>query len=110
MRPPRVFGRVLNMKIIRLSAVWILALCAALVSPVVVIFGMPLAIGIGTDIIEAGGGPIAAVAIASALAVFGLRKSLGRGITRPLLRWPCRPAPSISAAVEVEHKAGGTGF
>jgi hypothetical protein len=37
---------------------------------------MPLAIGIGTDIIEAGGGPIAAVALASALAVFGLRKSL----------------------------------
>ena len=48
----------LNMKI-RRFAMWILALCASLVSPVVVIFGMPLAIGIGTDIIEAGGGPIA---------------------------------------------------
>ena len=98
------------MKIIRCFAVWTLALSAALVSPVVVIFGLPLAIGIGTDIIEAGGGPIAAVAIASALAVFGLRKSQGRGMTKPLLRWVRRPAPHVSAGVEVEHKAGGRGL
>jgi hypothetical protein len=95
--------------IIRPFVVWFLALCAGLVSPLVVTFGVPLAIGIATDIIEAGGSPIAVLAIASALAVFGLRKSLGQGMTKLLLRWP-RPSPHGAAAVDVEHKAGGTGL
>ena len=61
------------MKIVAHCAVWALAFCAVLVSPVILIFGVPLVIGIGTDLVDAGAGPIAAVLIAGTLACLTLK-------------------------------------
>ena len=47
-------------------AVWMLAFCAVLLSPVILIYGVPVAIGEVTDVTQAGLGPIATVLIADA--------------------------------------------
>ena len=47
-------------------AVWMLAFCAVLISPVILIYGAPVAVGAVTDIMQAGLGPIATVLIADA--------------------------------------------
>ena len=73
------------MKIVAHCAVWILAFCAVLVSPVVLIFAVPLAIGLGTDFVQAGAAPLAAVFIASTVALFGLRKAPVRASAKALL-------------------------
>ena len=47
-------------------AVWMFALCAVLISPVILIYGVPVVIGAVTDIVQAGLGPVATVLIADA--------------------------------------------
>jgi hypothetical protein len=44
-------------------ASWALALCAGLVSPVILIYSAPLVVGAVSDIIHAGGGTIATAII-----------------------------------------------
>jgi uncharacterized membrane protein YvlD (DUF360 family) len=79
------------MKVIS-HCVWVFSLCAVLISPVIVIFGVPLVIGVGTDVVQAGGGPMAAVVIASTLAILGLYKVPVRGTAKALLNWTRRSA------------------
>lgn len=73
------------MKIVAHCAVWVLAFCAVLASPVVLIFGVPLAIGIGADIVDSGAGPPMAVLIATAAACIGLRRPSARALAKKLL-------------------------
>ena len=47
-------------------AVWAFAFCAVLISPVILIYGVPVLVGIVTDFVQAGLGPVAAVLIDSA--------------------------------------------
>ena len=56
----------LLMKIGFRCAMWMLAFCAVLISPVILIYGMPVLVGVVADVLQAGLGPIAAVLIASA--------------------------------------------
>jgi hypothetical protein len=56
------------MKIIVRGSIWVLAIGGALLSPVVLIFIVPLAIGVGADLVQAWGEPVAFVLIASAAA------------------------------------------
>src|ERR1700693_1818262 len=74
------------MKIVAHCAVWVLALCAVLISPVILIFGVPLAIGVGTDLVETGAGPILAVLIASTVASVFLCKPPMRAFAKGLFR------------------------
>jgi len=74
------------MKIVAHCAVWVLAFCAVLVSPVILIFGVPLASGMGTDLVQAGAAPLAAVFIAGSVGLFGLRKAPIRASAKALLR------------------------
>jgi hypothetical protein len=60
------------------GAVWVLAFCAVLISPVIVIYSVPVLVGAVADVVQAGGGPIAAVLIASAAACLMFRKALIR--------------------------------
>ena len=89
------------MKIVAHCAVWVLAFCAVLVSPVILIFGVPLAIGIGTDLVEAGAAPLAVVFVAAGVALFGLRKAPVRASLKALLRSvpvSHKPLPAPAAA------------
>ena len=45
-----------------------LAFCAVMISPVILIYGVPVAIGAVTDVTQAGLGPIATVLMADAAA------------------------------------------
>lgn len=56
----------LLMKIGFRCAMWMLTFCAVLISPVILIYGMPVLVGVVADVLQAGLGPIAAVLIASA--------------------------------------------
>jgi hypothetical protein len=60
------------------SAVWVLAFCAVLISPVILIYSVPVVVGAVADVVQAGGGPIAAVLIASGAAYLMFRKALLR--------------------------------
>lgn len=66
--------------------VWLLAFCAVLVSPVILIFGVPLVVGVGTDLVEAGAGPILAVLIASAVATLFVRRQPVRAFAKTMFR------------------------
>ena len=57
------------------GAVWVLAFCAVLISPVILIYSVPVVVGAVTDVVQAGAGP--AVFIASAACLM-LRKALLR--------------------------------
>jgi uncharacterized membrane protein YvlD (DUF360 family) len=94
------------MKIVAHCAVWVLAFCAVLVSPVILIFGVPLAIGIGTDLVEAGAAPLAAVFVAAGVALFGLRKAPVRASLKALLRsaMPASHKP-LAAPAAARHAA-----
>ena len=78
-----------KMKVAAHCAVWVLAFFAILVSPVVLIFAVPFAIGIGGDIVAAGYAPAAAVFIAVSATALMLSsaplrasiKALGRSAT-----------------------------
>jgi hypothetical protein len=50
-------------KIARHCAGWGLSFCAVLISPVILIYSAPLAVGAASDIVHAGGGTIAAAII-----------------------------------------------
>ena len=60
------------------GAVWVLAFCAVLISPAILIYSVPVVVGAVADIVQAGGGPIAAVLFASAAACLKFRKALLR--------------------------------
>src|SRR3954463_14687945 len=95
------------MKIFAHCAVWALAFCAVLVSPVILIFGVPLAIGLGTDIVQAGAGPLAAVFIAAGITLLGLCKAPVRASVKSLLcpAAPLAPARRLAAAAASRHAA-----
>ena len=82
------------MKIVAHCAVWLLAFCAVLISPVILIFAVPLAIGIGADIVHYGAGPVAAVAMAATLASLMLWKPPVRALVRNLIR----PVPPLDGS------------
>jgi len=73
-------------KVVLHGSMWVVALCAALISPVILIFVVPLAIGIGADLAPACGAPVALVLIASAAACLVVCKASGRGWVKALLR------------------------
>ena len=85
MRPGR-FGAGANMKIVAHCAVWILAFCAVLVSPAILIFGVPLMIGVGADIVQGGAAPLLGALLSASLAVFGLCSAPVRASVKALLR------------------------
>jgi len=95
------------MKIFAHCAVWALAFCAVPVSPVILIFGVPLAIGLGTDIVQSGAGPLAAVFIAASITCVGLCNASVRASVKSLLRSaaPLGPAKSLAAAAASGHAA-----
>jgi hypothetical protein len=74
------------MKVAAHCGVWLLAFCAMLVSPVILIFGVPLAIGVGTDIVQAGAAPFTGVLVAAGVTLLSLCKSPVRASARALLR------------------------
>jgi len=94
------------MKIVAHCAVWVLAFCAVLVSPVILIFGVPLAIGVGTDIVQAGAAPLAAVFVAASVGLFGLCKAPIRASVKALVRSavPVSDKP-LAAPAAVRHAA-----
>jgi hypothetical protein len=47
---------------------WGVALCAVLISPVILVYSVPVALGVVSDIVHAGGGPVVAGSIVSAVA------------------------------------------
>jgi hypothetical protein len=47
---------------------WGVALCAVLISPVILVYSVPVAVGVVSDIVHAGGGPVVAGSIVSAVA------------------------------------------
>ena len=59
----------LEMRFLRWCGVLVIAMCALFASPVIVIYGPLFAYGLGVDLVRIGRAPIAAVLIASALAV-----------------------------------------
>jgi len=56
-------------------AVWMLTFCAVLISPVILIYGVPVAIGVVTDVTQSGLGPIATVLMADAAAWQQIRQA-----------------------------------
>jgi hypothetical protein len=86
------------MKLVAHVAVWILAFCAVLVSPVILIYGVPLAIGIGTEIVQAGAGPIAAVLIVGTASLM-LCKAPVRASAKAIVR----SAAPLGAAKRLAH-------
>jgi putative effector of murein hydrolase LrgA (UPF0299 family) len=74
------------MKIFGHCVVWFLAFCAVLVSPVILIFGVPLAVGIGTELVEAGAGPILAVLMTSTVVTLLVRRQPVRTFAKTMLR------------------------
>jgi hypothetical protein len=94
------------MKVVAHCAVWILAFCAVLISPVILIFGVPLAIGIGADVIDAGAGPLGAVLIASTLACLTIKGPM-RASAKALFRSaaPHRHAKQLVAAAAARQAA-----
>jgi hypothetical protein len=79
------------MKHFRTYAAWGLAALALLVSPIVMIVGIPLAIGIGLDIFDfAGGGPVALALCVPVIFVL-LRRALSRQRIRMFLRSRLHP-------------------
>jgi hypothetical protein len=59
----------MNLNLLKNMAMWTLAIGAVLASPVILIYSVPFAIGILTDIARLGYGPMAAVLVASAVAL-----------------------------------------
>jgi hypothetical protein len=74
------------MKVLGHCAAWVLAFCAVLLSPLALIYGVPLAIGAGADIVALGGGPIAAILLASATVCLLLRRTPAPAVARAALR------------------------
>jgi hypothetical protein len=87
------------MKVAAHCMVWVLAFCAVLVSPVVLIFAVPFAIGVGSDIVAAGYAPIATVAVAGSAACLMLRRPPLRASAKAL----CRSAAPFGAARRLAH-------
>jgi putative effector of murein hydrolase LrgA (UPF0299 family) len=56
---------------------WVFALCATLISPVILLFTVPVAIGVGGDLVRACGEPVAVVLIGSAAACLVLGRASG---------------------------------
>jgi hypothetical protein len=77
----------------RTCARWGLAFLAILLSPIILIFAIPLAIGIGLDIFDRYGEAPIALALFAPVALVLLRLVS----PRTLLRLPPRDAPIISA-------------
>lgn len=106
------------MKIVAHCAVWVLAFCAVLVSPVILIFGVPLMIGVGADVVQAGAAPLAAVFTAGSVAFFSLSKAPVRasfkamlGSAVPLGRKPlASPAVARHAAKSISWRTGAADF
>jgi hypothetical protein len=87
------------MKVAAHCAVWVLAFCAVLVSPVVLIFAVPFAIGFGSDVVAAGYAPLAAVLVAASLTCVMLRNPPLRASVKAL----CRSAAPFGAARRLAH-------
>jgi hypothetical protein len=64
------------MKVVAHCAVWVLAFFAVLISPIILIFGVPLAIGVGADVIDSGAGPLGAVLIAITVACLTMKRPM----------------------------------
>lgn len=95
------------MKIVAHCAVWFLAFCAVLVSPVILIFCVPLAIGVTADVWEMGAGPLLAVLVASTLACLLASKPPMRAFAKTLLRSaaPVGGAKRLAAAAAARQAA-----
>src|SRR5947209_19539601 len=87
------------MKFVAHCAAWVAAFCAVLVSPVALIFAVPFAIGLGSDVVAAGYAPVAAVLAAASLACLMLRNPPLRASARAL----CRSAAPFGAARRLAH-------
>ena len=74
------------MKIVAHCTVWVLAFLAVLVSPAILIFGVPLMIGVGTDLVQAGAAPFIAVFLAATVAVVGLCRAMVHASLKSLVR------------------------
>jgi hypothetical protein len=48
-------------KVGRHCAVWGLAFCAVAISPVIIIYGVPFGIGVASDLVQVGYGPVVAL-------------------------------------------------
>jgi hypothetical protein len=99
------------MKFVAHCAVWVLAFCAVLVSPVILIFAVPLAIGIGSDIVTTGAGPIAAIVLAGTLACLTLGKSSVRAYAKTLFpsSTPLGTAKRLADGAAGRHAAKSIG-
>jgi hypothetical protein len=93
------------MKIVAHCAVWTLAFCGVLVSPVILIFAVPLAIGVGIDIAEWSATPLAAVFVVGSAALLTLCKAPVRGSIKTLVRPAAPTRKPISASAAPRHAA-----
>src|SRR4051794_9983687 len=99
------------MKIVAHCAGWGFAFCAVLVSPVILIFGVPWLMGVGPAIVQSGAAPLAAVFIAGSVALFGLGKAPVRASVKALLRSavPVGTAKRLPVAAAVRPAAKSIG-
>jgi hypothetical protein len=79
--------RMRSMQHIRIWTCWGLVMLAIVLSPIVVILAVPLAIGIGLDVVDAGGEMPLVLALCAPLAIAPLRHlSPSRLLRRTVLR------------------------
>jgi hypothetical protein len=75
------------MNLLKNCAVWGLALCVVLlISPVILVYGVPFATGIASDIAQVECGPIA-VAVLLFIGVVGLLRAHWDAAAETMLRW-----------------------
>ena len=72
------------MKHLRTYAIWGLAVLALLLGPIVVILGVPLALGIGLDILDLAGGRLVALALCVPVAFVLSRRVSPRALVHRL--------------------------
>lgn len=66
----------MNLNLLKKIATWGLAVCAVLISPVILVYGVLFGFGIVSDIVRLSGGPIVPVdLIASPMAILMLRRA-----------------------------------
>ena len=92
------------MKIVAHCAVWSLAFCGVLVSPVILIFAVPFAIGVGIDIVESSAALLTAVFVVSSAALLTFCKAPVRASIKALVR-PAAPVGQKPLASSVPRHA-----
>jgi hypothetical protein len=79
------------MKNYRICVIWGLAILAVVLSPIILIFSIPLAIGIGVDIFDFAGEVPFALALCAPAAFVLLRRVSPRALVRQLAAAHLRP-------------------